>query len=226
KTVYITDITININYGPANASTTAFYMSTTSDLTGKVGSAFCSRSVPALPGATASGPVTTTCTIPAVAVGTYYVVANADDGNTSGETNKANNTRAFGPVSIVANNVDLQVSASSYAPSSAKRGTSISVTDIIINLGSGTAGPSQTGIYLMTSCPAPSATPPPLANQIGTRSVPSIPGGGSNSGTTSVTIPLTATVGANYIVFYADWQNAVVETNETNNARCRAITIQ
>jgi hypothetical protein len=159
-------------------------------------------------------------------LGTYYIVANADDGNTSGETNKANNTRAFGPVSVVANNVDLAVSASSYAPAGAKRGTSFNVTDIVINLLSGTAGASQTGIYLLTSCPAPSATPPAPASQIGVRSVPSIPGGGLNSGTASVKIPLTATVGPNYIVFYADWQNAVGETNETNNARCRAITIK
>jgi hypothetical protein len=81
------------------------------------------------------------------------------------------------------------------------------------------------GIYLLTSCPPVFATPPALASQIGTRSVPAIGGGGLNSGTTAVTIPLTATVGTNYIVFYADYQNVVAESNELNNARCRAITI-
>ncbi len=225
STVYITDNTTNIGGGAANASTTAFYVSTTTSLTNQVAKFACADSIPALAPGTANSATTTTCVIPSVAPGTYYVVANADDTNTSGETNKSNNTRAFGPISIVANNVDLAISASSYVPSGAKRGTSISVTDIVLNLQSGTAGPSQTGIYLMTSCPAPSATPPPLASQIGTRSVPSISGGGSNSGTTSVTIPLTAPVGTNYIVFYADWQNAVAETNETNNARCKAITL-
>ena len=92
STVNVSDTTKNTGGGAATPSTTAFYLSSNTTLDAadiRLGI----RVVPPLAaGISAAG--TTAVTIPAtLAPGTYYLIANADDGAAVGETTETNNTR-------------------------------------------------------------------------------------------------------------------------------------
>jgi subtilase family serine protease len=215
--ISVTDSTKNRDGGPAGASTTAFYLS--ADNTLDAGDALLSpgRSVPAL-GYNETSTGTTTVIIPVgTAPGTYYIIAKADNGNAVAELSKDNNTKASSAISVVADNVDLVIS-SFATPGSAKRGTSITLTDVTKNRLTGTSGPSTTAAYLSATCSL-SGSP------IGCRVVPSLLGGASNTGTISAAIPLNTTPGAYYIIWKADDAGVVGETDKTNNTKCKAITI-
>jgi len=52
---------------------------------------------------------------------------------------------------------------------------------------------------------------------LGSRAVPALAAGASNSGSTAVTIPTGTASGTYYILAVADADNVVVETGENNN---------
>src|SRR6185436_13029326 len=134
--------TKNQGGGPADPSTTYFYLST--NTTYGAGDVFLgSRDAGVLnPGATSNGP--TTVTIPAgTSTGNYYILAIADGPGTVAETNNANNTLAV----LIRLSPDLIISVLS-APASAAAGASITVTDTTKNQGQGTAGATTTSFYL------------------------------------------------------------------------------
>ena len=91
-TIDITDTTKNKGCGTAGASTTKFYLSTNTTLdTGDI--PLGSRSVPSL-GTGAPSTWTTKVTIPSgIATGTYYIIANADDGKVVVEASETNNKK-------------------------------------------------------------------------------------------------------------------------------------
>jgi subtilase family serine protease len=89
----VTDTVQNIGNVAAAASTTRYYLSTT---TSKIGAHLLngSRSVPSLaPSATSSG--TVIVTVPAgMAIGTYFLLACADDTLAVAESSESNNCKA------------------------------------------------------------------------------------------------------------------------------------
>src|SRR5436190_13196855 len=93
--ISIGDWTRNQGNGPSDASVTGFYLSTNAVLDAAdvpIGT----RPVPALAVGGISS-TTTTFTVPATtAVGSYYVIAKADNGGAIVETQEGNNTRAAG----------------------------------------------------------------------------------------------------------------------------------
>jgi subtilase family serine protease len=117
---------------------------------------------------------------------------------------------------------DLAVSALSNPPASAAAGGSFSVTDTTANQGTATAGASTTRFRLSLDSTITSADP----LLTGSRAVPTLVAGGSSSGTTTVTIPLSLTPGTYYLGACADDLGAVAESNETNNCRASTTTIQ
>ena len=88
------------------------------------------------------------------------------------------------------------------------------------NNGCGLAVASTTKFYLSTNTTYEAGDTP-----LGSRSVPSLSGSVISTGTTNVTIPLGIATGTWYIIAVADDSKVVVESNETNNTKYKAITI-
>ncbi|MBI5740870.1 MAG: DUF1566 domain-containing protein [Nitrospirae bacterium] len=104
------------------------------------------------------------------------------------------------------------------APAVACGGSTISIGDSTKDQGTGAADASVTGLYLSknTALDASDVI-------LGSRTVPSLAAGGTNSGTTTVTIPAGAAVGKYYIIARADSSAAVTESNENNNIKSKMI---
>jgi subtilase family serine protease len=159
----------------------------------------------------------TTVMIPSnVVAGAYYLIAKADADDVAGETVESNNTVARS----LQIGSDLIVSALT-APAKGAAGSALVVTDTTTNQGGSDALASVTAFYLSTSS-TPGAGDVVLD---GSRVVPQLAAGTSSTGSTSVTIPAGTAPGTYYLIAKADAGNAVGETNETNNARSRSLTI-
>jgi subtilase family serine protease len=209
-TISVTDTTKNQGGGTTAASTTRFYLSTNYTLDGGDVLLSGTRAVPALgPGASSAG--STAVGIPAgTAVGSYYLIAQADADDVVVETYETNNTR----YAFVKVGPDL-IASSLIAPSTSGPGVSITVTQTTYNLGGGAAGASTTTFYLSTNYSLDAAD----VLLEGTRSVPALAAGASNAGSTVVTIPAGTAVGGYFLLAVADGTDAVLETTETNNVR-------
>jgi subtilase family serine protease/subtilisin family serine protease len=110
---------------------------------------------------------------------------------------------------------DLVVSAVS-APTVAAGGATIMVSDTTRNQGSWSTEASETGFYLSTNSSLGSTD-----QFLGSRAVPTLAPGSSDTQTTSLTIP-PGTAGTYYIIAKADWNAAVPETSDLNNNRTTA----
>ena len=195
-------------------SETAFYLSVNSTL--DANDVFLgSRVVPAL-GAAATSTAPTQLTVPAGTLpGTYWVIAVADWRAEIAESAENNNTRQnsfkVGP--------DLLVSTIT-APSSAVAGTTISVTDTTLNQGGDTAPASVTAYYLSAN-----GTLDPGDVLLGTRTVPLLGPGSSQSGSVSLLIPASTSAGTYIIFAKGDGNDSITELIESNNTRTRSISI-
>ena len=103
----------------------------------------------------------------------------------------------------------------------AQGGGTITVTDTTANQGSSDAAPTVTRFYLSTN------TLWDAGDTLlqGSRAVPALGPGASDTGSTTVTIPSNIGSGTYYIIAKADADNAVVETQEGNNILARSIQI-
>ncbi len=214
ESISITETTRNQGKGSADPSTTQFYLSEntyfdSSDVL--IGG----RSVPVLASG-ASHTATTILTIPGeTEIGFWYIIARADALEAVVETGEGNNTYTrtikIGP--------DVRIISLS-APISSGAGQNITITETTKNEGGGAAGPTVTEFYLSSNT---------LVDEtdilLGSRSIPALTSGATNSGSTSVTIPTDATVGSYYIVAKADGEDIVIETSEGNNTYARVIKI-
>ena len=211
----VNDTVKNQGSNTAGNSTTSFYLST--NFTLDAGDKFLgSRNVSALqPGQTNSG--STTVTIPPdTALGQYFILVSADDGNNVLESAETNNV-SYGTTRV---GPDLTVSALT-GPISATAGATIQVTDTVKNAGGGAAGASMTRFYLSVNFTFEAATDP----EIGNRAVGPVNPNQTNAGPASVTIPPGTAPGTYYIIAVGDADNAVMETSETNNTRPVTIRI-
>ena len=139
STFQISDTTRNDGTGASGTSTTRYYLSL--NLAKDAGDSLIgTRTVPGLAAFTGNSG-TVTVTIPStLPLGTYYVVACADDLNTVVETDEGNNCKAAGPVTVA--RPDLVVTAavpSPPAPSERREPPSRSRTPC------GTPGPARPG---------------------------------------------------------------------------------
>jgi subtilase family serine protease/subtilisin family serine protease len=214
EAIVITDTTSNPGGGAVGPTRTQFYLSLNSGLDAS-DILLGGRDIPALAaGAASSG--STTVTIPeGTATGSWNVIAKADGQDAVAETSETNNTYSrtikIGP--------DLDLTAFS-APTTAGAGQSIAVTDTTKNVGGGTAGPTQTRIYLSAN-----STLDGSDTLLGNRSVPALAAGEASSGSATVTIPEGTATGSWYLIAKADGEEVVAETSETNNTYSFSIKI-
>jgi subtilase family serine protease len=206
--IAVTDTTTNAGSTDAGLSVTGFYLSSNPSLDSTdilVGT----RSVPAL-AAGGSSTASTSLSIPAnTPTGSYYIVANADNGSQIVESVETNNTKNSNAIRI---GPDLTESGTTV-PSVGGAGVPIVISDTTRNQGGGDAGPSSTALYISTSSLFNSS-----ATLLGTHTVPAIAAGGASTGSSTMVLPATLATGTYYVIAVADTSSAVTETNETNNS--------
>jgi len=214
-TLTVTDITLDqAGTGPAAPTATHFYLSTDATL-GAGDDLLGFRNVPKLsPGSSSQG--STSMPVPSgKPPGTYYVIAKANAGNSTPETNVTNNTRS---IKIVIG-PDLFLSSLS-APATGGAGLPVDVTDTTKNLGAGSAAASGTAFYLSANAALGAGDV-----LLGSRPVGILLPNGSSTITTRLTIPIGTPAGNYYIIAVADHGGAVPETNEANNTRAVLIRL-
>jgi len=151
----------------------------------------------------------------AVAGTEYYIIVDADDGSGSSYSLL---------VTCTSNNPtlpDLSVSNTSSSPTSACPGGVISVGSYVNNTGTASAGASTMKYYLSQNSVYDGSDV-----LLGSSSVSAINAGSSSSQIiSSLTIPGGTAPGSYYILFYADANGAISESNESNNIAYRSITV-
>lgn len=214
STITVKDITKNIGTDISGASATKFYWST--NIAYDAGDTeLASRAIPSLNGGAASAG-STSVTVPAGAsIGTYYIIAKADADTVVSETSETNNNKS----KSIKIGADLIVSALTV-PTSAARGSTISIKDTTKNSGGVTAGTSTTKFYLSTNTTYDAGDA-----YLASRAIPSLAAGAASGGNTSVIIPSGITTGTYYIIARADADNVVTEANESNNNTYKKITV-
>lgn len=120
-----------------------------------------------------------------------------------------------GTVTLISDDLppDLVMSAVT-APATAGADADIVVSDTTRNQGTGQALASTTGLYLSTNTALDAADV-----RLGSRQVATLGPGATDTGSTTLRIPASTTAGTYYVLAKADWDNAVLESGESNNTR-------
>jgi subtilase family serine protease len=170
------------------------------------------RQLPALaPGATSAG--IATISIPTrLALGTYYLVACADDFLKVIEADESNNC-AVAAAQVTVQRPDLVATAVSDPPAVVQPAGSLAVTDTVVNQSLVTSGASGTRYYLS---PGPVKTTQSRL-LTGTRNVPMLAPGATSHAAKTVTVATSTPLGTYYLHACADDLKQVVESDETNN---------
>jgi subtilase family serine protease len=208
----VTDTVQNVSAVSAGASVTRYYLSL--DAVKDAGDVRLTgyRSVPILAaGAVSSGNVTVA--VPATtALGTYRLLACADDLLAVKEGDETNNCVASAATVLVAW-PDLLATTLSSVPAGAAPGAAFIVTDTVQNVSAVSAGASVTRYYLSLDAVKDAGD----VRLTGYRSVPVLAGGAVSSGPRTVAVPATAPLGTYRLLVCADDLLAVKETDEANN---------
>jgi subtilisin family serine protease/subtilase family serine protease len=216
-TIDVTDTVTNSGAGGAGGSTTRFFLSKNTILDALDPTLTGGRTVLDLAaGGVSSGQ--TTLPIPAATEpGVYYLIARADGDDGVLESVESNNTMsrsiAIGP--------DLAVTVMNVNVTTVAAGSTISVTETVVNQGAGTAGASTSRFYLSPNYALDAGD----AVLDGSRGVLAIAQGGSSSGTTAVTIPAGTAPGTYYLFVKSDADNGIAESQESNNTKYRIVTV-
>lgn len=195
---------------PAGAT---FVSATASQGTGCTGAAIVTCNLASLANAaTATVTIVVTPTAAGTITNSAIVTANEAD------PNPANNT-ATAVTAVNAVSSDLIVSML-RAPNASGAGSTISVNDTTKNQGTGSAGASTTNFFLSSDASLDASDV-----FLGSRSVPGLAVGASNTGTTPVSVPAGTATGSYFIIAQADGNLVVAESVETNNTTAKSITI-
>ena len=208
----------NIGVGVAASSNVGYYFSTDATLDASdvlLGNAPGYSLNPGL-----SSSRYTTVTIPATtAPGNYYILFAGDYLGQVTESNENNNVASVN-VTVTPPSIDLTILQPSATPTNAAIGTPIYMNCYVLNTGNAVASSSSVGFYISTNTTL-DANDILLTSQYGGALTTTY--SSSRSGTAA--IPTGLTPGTYYILFVADYQGQVTETNETNNVASVAITI-
>ena len=214
ESIIVTDTTKNLGAGSADASTTAFFLSTNTTFDG-ADVPLGTRPIGVLSGFATDG-MSTTLTIPAAtAGGRYYVLAQADSAGAVAEYLETNNVKASGQVKIGA---DL----------------SLTVLTAPVDVGAGQIDRRERHDHehrhrrcaghrdaVLLVCQRTLDVSDTL---IGMRPVGELDPGAFSAGTVSVTVPSVA-IGSYYLIASADDTHQLSEMIETNNIKSLKIDV-
>ena len=208
----------NIGAGVANSSSVGYYFSTDATLDANDVLLGNSTGYTLNPGLSSSRYASVN--IPAATTpGSYYVLFAGDYLNQVSESNENNNVASVN-VTVVAPSIDLTILQPSVTPTNTAVGSPISMSCYILNTGNATAASSSVGFYISTNNTL-DANDVLLTSQYGGALTTTY----SSSRYGTAAIPTGLTPGTYYILFVADYQGQVAETNETNNVASVAITV-
>ncbi|MBD2517343.1 S8 family serine peptidase [Nostoc sp. FACHB-973] len=205
----------NQGAGSAGSQQTKFYLSTNTTFSNDdilLGSDYLS----AIAGGAVSARTTTLTISNNIATGSYYLLYQADGNNNIAESNETNNIIAK---AISINKADLIIQ-NAVNPSTGSVGSSIQISYQVKNQGAGNAGYSYTKFYLSKD--------KILSNEdtlLGSEYTSSLASGSYSSETLSLKISKSIAAGSYYLLYQADGDVDVAESNETNNVLAKAITI-
>ncbi|MDB5236809.1 MAG: hypothetical protein JWR44_3802 [Hymenobacter sp.] len=159
-------------------------------------------------------------TVPATtAPGNYYVLFAADYLNQVAESNEGNNVSSVS-ITVTPPSIDLTILQPGVAPVNTAAGNPINMSCYIANQGNAPASNSSVGFYFSTDATL-DASDQLLTTQFGTQ----LAANNSSSRFGTAAVPPGVTPGTYYILFVADYQNQVGETNENNNVSSVSITV-
>jgi subtilase family serine protease len=176
---------------------------------------------PLSPNTTSTG--TTMVTLPGVvAVGSYYLLACADDLKAVAESDETNNCGASATtVQVVAS--DLKQISVTDPPTTVVIGASFSVRDTVQNASSLAIAVSTLTHYFLSTDPIKNGSDVLLA---GSRTVPPLAGGISSTSNATVTVAASTPLGLYYLLACADDQQILAESNESNNCAASVTRVQ
>jgi parallel beta-helix repeat protein len=218
--ISITDTVRNQSGFAAGTSRIQYYLSV--DASKNAGDKLLGgRTVPALvPNGESTG--TATVTIPlGTLLGTYFVLACADDTGLVLESGETNNCRASA-TTVQVGRPDLATTEAGSPPLAVALGGSFSMTDTVRNQSIYPAGVSRVQYYLSLDA-IKSPTDKLLS---GSRAVVSLAPGGTSSGVTTVVVPANTPAGTYFVMACADDLHQVLESDENNNCRPSAGQVQ
>jgi subtilase family serine protease len=214
------DTVVNAGAYPSTSSSTRYYLSA-DETKGPTDTLLSgARSVPALqPDGMSQGGKTVT--VPSsTPLGTYWLIACADDLRKVAELDEGNNCRTSA-TTVRVGRPDLVTSSVGNPPLAVAPGTSLSISAATHNQGDAPAAASTTRYYL-------SADDVKSAGDIllsGSRSVAALAPGATSTGAKIVTVPASTAAGRYHLLACSDDLAKVVEHDETNNCRAAASTI-
>ncbi|MBU1720291.1 MAG: T9SS type A sorting domain-containing protein, partial [Bacteroidetes bacterium] len=159
----------------------------------------------AIPGGTASG--------------TWYILYFADYGETVDETDETNNV-AFQTISVSTPYIDLTIATPQTTSATIAPGSSVTAYCYIANSGNTSASSSYVGYYLSIDTIFDGSDVYLSASTGG-----ALAAGSQAYRSATITIPVSTTLGAYYVLFFADYQYYVSESIETNNVAWYAISV-
>ena len=220
-TFSVTDTVQNLGPGASASSKTRYYLSLDAVKSADDILLTGTHSVPSL-AAGAIHTATVTAQIPAATpLGSYFLLACADDQSAVEEADEGNNCIASTGAIVTVARPDLVEQSVSNPPATKARRTSFKVTDTVQNLGAVASGASATRYYL--SLDGMKSAGDTLLT--GKRGIPSVAAGASHFGTITVTIPAATPPNTYFLLACADNANTVVETDETNNCTPSSTTM-
>ncbi len=153
--------------------------------------------------------------------GTYYILFFVDDAFEVTESNENNNV-VYKQIIVLGATVELSITDQTVNPSMVAPGENIQLFCNIVNNGNTHVMPEtgKLGYFLSTNATHD-------ASDIFLRSDDFfyIPAGGSGDYGNGITIPANTPAGTYYILFYADYENSIDETDENNNVGSVEITV-
>ncbi len=195
----------------ATAFSVDFYISADTVYQAGVDTLICSRGLTALAAGTsdpATGTATTTCPVPPITPGSYYILAVDDSANAVAESTETNNTKATTSKMNIGPDLTLTALTASMTAGN------IAISDTTKNQGNVDAGTFTVRFYLSTD----SVYQVGVDTFVCERTLASLGAGISDSATTTCAPPPVAP-GLYYVVAAADEPNIVAESLETNNTR-------
>jgi hypothetical protein len=204
----------------SGTSNLKYYLST--DNTYSAGDVLLATDAVAALAGGASAAFNKSVTIPALTTpGTYYVLFYVDADAQVTETNETNNVGSIQiTVTSSAGSPDLVVQTPATTPTSLNAGATTSASATVKNQGTAVAAASSLKFYLSAD-----NTYAATDTYLATSAVASLAVNATAAVSAVLTIPATTAAGTWYILFVADADAQVVESNETNNVGSVAITI-
>jgi subtilase family serine protease len=156
-----------------------------------------------------------------IALGTYSLLACADDLAVVGENDEGNNCVAS-TTTIVVTRPDLVAVGVDDPPATAVAGSRIFVTDTVRN-GAAVGATATTTYYYLSLNRSRDGGDRRLT---GSRVVPALGPGATSEARATLTIPSTTPPASYYVIACADDLRRLSETNETNNCAASSQPVQ